>query len=468
MAGGPPDGPSGGKLQSRNSVAADPTPSIIVSATGSMYSPQSGHKIGLEGSSYRYGPTVVGGIFNMVMRDGYAVSIQRSASTANLQVNQILGNNAVAGDALPFLTPMNQSVGGLGTGIGNGLVSQGVLGGCPPEVFTSAGTITVTNGSANVVGVGTAFTTTTVPGYAYTPSLQYPALGDYLKVGGKYYVIYEINDATHLKIYPVYEGATAGGQAYTIERHGFFSRSRIVTLPDETSAATPGAAYYRIFCAGDTTQLAQPLDLFAHESIHVGTIGVSWGTTATPLRNYTCPKTDPAALPIAAADIAYYKGFLLYAGNTTVGWSVNPFPSAFPFGATDFPDNNITVIDPSDVFVGFEYLGDQLVAIFENSIWLVVPTGSVPEFNFYRLPENRGCLPSAVILAGDYSVHGRPHVSASGAIYYMSAGGVIEFTGSIGKIISNQVMDRLNFPNGTLTLWWDKVLDAINVDHNGD
>lgn len=67
---------------------------------------------------------------------------------------------------------------------------------------TTTGTISVTNGSANVVGSGTVF----LAGY----------VGQRIKIGTAWYTVATRTDSTHITISPVFAGSTASGLSYSI------------------------------------------------------------------------------------------------------------------------------------------------------------------------------------------------------------------------------------------------------------
>ncbi len=79
-----------------------------------------------------------------------------------------------------------------------------------------AGTVTVTNGSATVTGAGTDFVGNTQIGEVF------------LGPDGRVYEIAAVVSATQLTIIPVYQGATAGGQAYGLQPTASFARDLAV------------------------------------------------------------------------------------------------------------------------------------------------------------------------------------------------------------------------------------------------
>jgi len=175
--------------------------------------------------------------------------------------------------------------------------------------------------------------------------------------------------------------------------------------------------------------------------------------------------------PPIADDVAYYKGFLLYGADTAVSWSRGGFPFGLGFTTTDFPASNITVVDPTSRFVSFEYLGDQLIAIFEESIWLISATGSIPEFAFYRLPEILSVQqPSALEpcgIANSY-VRGRPSTTGRGAVFYQSNRGIEQLSGGLSQEasapIQNIIARSFEIPNFSQSfLSWSDDFDLLWV-----
>lgn len=71
----------------------------------------------------------------------------------------------------------------------------------------STGTVTVTNGSATVTGVGTSWLANVDAGMLF-------------QVSGRYYVVDDVGSNTSLTLRDAYEEATAAGQAYTLTRLG--------------------------------------------------------------------------------------------------------------------------------------------------------------------------------------------------------------------------------------------------------
>jgi hypothetical protein len=335
-----------------------------------------------------------------------------------------------------------------------------------------AGTISTTNGSAAIVGIGTTFTTAAIGGAAgqYTgiyngnlASLNVLRLGDIILIDdgavNYYHRIIAITDNTHISVYPTYAGGTGAGKSYTLWRSGYGSMSRVVSIIGDTT--------YFNFYVGNARGTLGTIECFTRD--------ILTGATVT---HSTAPKTNDGAganvLDVQATDIAYYKGYLLYGYKGAISWSVSGFPTgvaAAPvFGANDFPAANITIVDNTDQFISFEYLGDQLLAMFQNSIWQIQPTGTVPEFNFYKLPEPVGVHAQASntnAQQGGSAMYSRPTCSARNSVVYASNAGLMGLTGQTAKHISPQVFAYLRdrgVGDGTgpnIAPTWEPVTDTI-------
>lgn len=443
---------------------------------GSMQATAHPQTMGNRGSAYRYGETIVGGTINMV-QDGdrlisaiyptngqifgwgslvsqnfrFMLGVVPGGTDVSLRSSHIefISTQFESGASTTMLNASGemiyQDTSNLGAG-GIGAIS---------ETFASAGTITATNSSGAILGAGTAFTTAALnSGYAYTPSLNAPRPGDIIEIvqGANhfYHRIRVITDATHMTVDPNFPGSTAGGLAYTLRRTGYGSYSRLVRIQDSTSGSIYG--YY----AGNVR----------HNVITPGTIeGIS--ISGVGLGNhYSGPQTSGVAADIKALDLAYYKSFMLYGFGAAVGWSVAGFPTAFPFGTTDFPALNVTVVDNTDQFISFEYIGDQLIAIFRNGIWLVQPTGTVPEFNFYRLPEivgaNLGGTTDGYGIATTFS-YARPTVTARQSVFYMTKEGLAQLKGQTMDLIDAEInaAHLIGDAGAPVRLSWDSSTDTV-------
>lgn len=457
--------------EAKGQIESDPRQMLPVRTTGSMYAwGTPAHKIGTAGSAYTYNGSpnslpgvVVGGHTNLIHNGTAAHAVGNpSALTGgatgpftlllgggfyNVLTTKAAGSFIVANPVdISTLYFLNYN----GEFVFRG--TSGALYGAANEVFTSPGTVTAANGSNVIVGAGTTFTTSNIPGYAYVLSKAIPQVGDMIRIvqaGVSYYHrIVTITSAVDMTIYPVYQGAGGAGLTYDLRRDGFGSYSRTVSIFDGTST------YYNYY-AGNSRSFAVP-----------GTIECVTSTFA----HFTCPQTS-AGLDVKAEDIAYYKGFLLYGAGSSISWSVAGFPTSFAtgFGATDFPAGNITVVDNTDFFVSFEFIGDQLVALFFNSVWLVNPTGSVPEFNFYRLAEPVGANPlwgTGVEVPQDM-IKFRPSCSARASVFYVSRTGLMELDGNVATNVSEPVSEIGQvLVNGTPT--WESMTQSVILRRAGD
>lgn len=331
--------------------------------------------------------------------------------------------------------------------------------GASVEAFVTnvAGTVTVpTAGDPSLVtGVGTTFTTASRTGAPYgayhgsQPSKTLLQAGDLILItldsGSKsLHRILQVQDATHLLISPNIPSA-ATAKAYVLYRSGYGSTSNVVSIND-------GSDNFYNYYAGAATA-------YGNGTINVFVRPAAGGTS----NHFTAPLTTAGGANIAelqATDIAYYKSYLLYGNRGSISWSKVGFPTSFTtgFGADDFPSGNISVIDNEDTFVAFAYLGDQLIALFENSLWQVNPTGTVPEFNFFKLPEPVGVL----IRQGGLTT--RSVCSGRNAIFYWSNGGLMMLTGSTARNVSMDIFTALQrnftFPPA---LTWEPTTNSVLV-----
>lgn len=316
------------------------------------------------------------------------------------------------------------------------------------EGFTKSGTgVTVTDASNSFVGIGgTTWTTDQLAG-AYMPAaniaLNGIIPGDLIGVnnaGGTvktWFRILSVVDNTHLNVFPT---PTTGNIAIGVNRdykiirtgYGGYSRSVVMTFGTQSYWYYAGSSYNGKGSGQDGHGVVQALAIGKALDNH-----------------YMAPKTvDNAGTATAffprADDVIYYKGFLLYGADTAVSWSVGAFPTAGPFAQTNFPAANITVVDATSRFVTFEQLGDQVIALFEDSMYLISATGTVPEFTFYRLPETLTIQQQANTeqcgIANAFN-RGRPSCSGRGAIYYQSDRGIEEFSGGLSKEISAPIQN---------------------------
>jgi hypothetical protein len=302
-----------------------------------------------------------------------------------------------------------------------------------------AGTVSVSG--STVTGVGTTFLTASIGGAAgpytgiYTPSLNNVVSGDLILITDgavKYWHrIRTITDNLHLQIYPNWIGTGGGGKAYSIWRAGYGSYSRVVQIYNSNTGGTAPMSFFNYYVGGHrSTTFPGTIMAFTREAS---------GSAASS--HFTAPQNG-AAQDIKAADIAYYKQFLLYGFGSTVSWSVAGFPTSFTtgFGATDFPATNVSAVAIDDQFVSFEYIGEQLIALFKNSLWEIQATGTVPEFAFYRIPEPIGvALQSVTSDQTGFLRFRRPSVSTRDSIFYNSHSGVLQLSGRTAATVSKPV-----------------------------
>lgn len=345
------------------------------------------------------------------------------------------------------------------------------------EKFTVSGaTVTLTAGSSTVVGAGgTTWTTDTlVGGYGVThPGLNKIHGGDILRVfiSGTRWISFRITSVTnntHLEIYPTPTAgnpAVGAGKTYSIWRSGYNSKSRVIAF----SIGSQAYFYY----AGN---LGNGSSAYPYGTIQA----VAHLITQSAFAHYMAPRTvDSSGAQVAdiqADDLIYYKGFILYGAGGSISWSVPGAPSTIPFADTDFPAKNISIVDPTSKFVSFEYLGDQVVAFFEDSTWLVTPTGSVPEFAFYKLPELESIINPGLpeVSGGSFdgritTNYGRPSTSGRGTIYYVSNRGIESMGGGLSEEISRPVSTAIQslFGSNPLYVGWDNAQDTLLVRSAG-
>jgi hypothetical protein len=266
-------------------------------------------------------------------------------------------------------------------------------------------------------------------------------------------------------MYPAYQGAGGAGLLANIHRTGFGSCSRVLHFFSGSSEV-----YYYV---GNTRDVRAG---FSATPTNYGTIECAVGG----LSHFMAPVTTPAAAQVNAVDLAYYKGFLLYMAGGSISWSVAGFPTGGTagFSTGDFPDLNTTVVDTQDVGLAFEFLGDQLIALFQNGAWLVQATGIVPEFNFYRLPEVPGIYAPVPAVASPDSVgigpggaglaFGRHATRSAGSVFYLSEQGLAVIEGSPPHKIISEAVDNYDFPSETMpnrasSYWlsWDQGSDSL-------
>lgn len=365
----------------------------------------------------------------------------------------------------------------------NGEISTGAAGGTDGthygsygQVFTTAGTVTVTAASPIIVGAGTTWNVDVLTANYAVPAANLSRNtiepGDIIAVGAAgsrvYFRIVAVVDATHLQVFPTPTAgnpAIGAGKAYSIIRTGYGSWSRVETIIVGTTDALYG--YY----AGNSgLQLAGG----GHKPGTFEAVAIFNPTAVGPAsEHYQCPKTVDSAgvttgVDVQADDVIFYKGFMLYGAGSGISWTVANFPSAVPFGATDFPAKNIEIINRTGRFVTFERNGDQIIAIFEDNQYLVTATGAVPEFAFYKLPELLGIIHAARAEPCGINgglVFGRPSCSGRGSIFYISNRGLENSSGGLAEESSRVVSNAIITVCGTnpLYLSWDDAFDMVFV-----
>lgn len=408
------------------------------------------HLIGQKGSAYRYGPTVVGGTINM-WGDGQTmyplIPTQLFGGGSSINAISLLLGGTGGGSKDQMLAAAHAQVGPGTPGppsigptfvLANGeaanrLTTTAQYGAQAIETFGTNGTVSVTAGGPSVVGAATTWTTDVLnTAYAYTPSENKLRIGDLIDIiqSGTHYFhrITAIGGATSMTIYPVWQGTTAAGLAYITYRSGYGSRSRIVTIFN-TATGTAYAYYAGGFLGQGLVALGSPA------TVPAGTVQCVSSLAA----HFMGPQTATGAVDVYANDVALYKSFLLYGAGNTIGWSVAGFPTSFTtgFGAGDFPAQNIAILDTDAEFVSFEFWGDQVVAICERGIYLVRPTGAVPEFDIQKLPETTGPDKYAKLDPGPgFFASARPTCTAKGQVYMATAEGLVRFDGIATSVYS--------------------------------
>ena len=430
-------------------------PRISLKAAGGMFLSPPAHLIGAAGSAYKYGTLVVGGTRNL-WGDGQVmyplVPTTFSFGGFSNAISLLLGGTGAGSvDQIQqacYGTPGIDSVaGGASFFLANGeaafQTTTQLVGhyGAVLEPFTANGTVGVTAGSATINGTSTTWTTDTLSTtYAYTPSGNNLRVGDLLRVvqGSNVYFhrIMAITNATTMTVYPVWQGATGLGLVYTTHRSGYGSRSSIAVVFNSATGL-----YYAYYAGGFLMQGLTVSGSFTPSTVPAGRIqcvsgnlnAAQLGNSGVPSAHYMGPQ-NTGATDVYANDVALYKSFLVYGAGNTVGWSVAGFPTSFTtgFGATDFPGVSSAVLDTDAEFVSFELWGDQLVAICEKSLYLIRPTGSVPEFDVQRLPETVGPDKYTVnhpAPSTNIQISSRPTCTAKGQIYMVTPEGLVRFDG---------------------------------------
>jgi hypothetical protein len=485
-------GQAGGTSQfgqpfSRFQLAGDPSPYYPL-MPGSMDIVKPAHVLGQTGAAYRYGATKVGGLANMVIVDGHAYPIINSQNqwSGGTSMELLLGGTGGGNyDAIVngrhseiFVVSDSNSIRNAGIFVNGEVCAQDTTTasahyGAWMENFTASGTgVSVNIGSNAVTGVGgTTWTTDVLSGaYVATYAPQGAALnvirvGDVLEIinagVSQFYRITAIGSNTSFTIFPVYNGASnATNQPYKVWRTGYGSNSRLQIL----NLSNVGSSAWWAFYAGNTTQQA----IVSGQATGIGTIeAVNLSATQN---HYMCPTvTGSTTIFPQAVDVIYYHGFLLYGGGQVIGWSVAGFPTgsgvATIFGAGDFPALNVSTRLGAGFFLGFEQVGEQVLAIFTDSIWIVQATGTVPEFNFFQLPEYIGGLMMGVSdpqLGGAFQSYSRGMCSGRGSSYVISPQGMISMRNLYGQPDSIPVT-TYDWPgaDNNFELSYDPATDAV-------
>ncbi len=435
---------------------------------GGMISSLPSHLAGLRGSrAYLSSLFSIDGFLNLACLNGQvALPFMETTPNSGFGGTLLLGGLTVgSGDTVDVTTQLllgqlffaqRDSSGVPSAPVFNGEAAQTVTQllkyGAFAEAFTTAGTVTVAAGSNIITGAGTAWTTDVLSGAylaAANKSQNLILPGDVIGVNNagatarNWFRILSVTDNTHLVVFPTPTAGNASigaGRGYQILRTGYGSYSRGIPL------VCPDGNLYFYYTGNAYT--------FNGAYAGHGVVEAIQFSAATP-NHFQGPTTvnilgaSTGFFP-RADDLAYYKGFLLYGADTAVSWSKGGFPFGNPFTATDLPAANITVVDPTSKFVTFEYLGDQLLAIFEESIWLISATGSIPEFAFYRMPETLSVIHTASsepcgidVSNAKGLVYGRPSCTGRGAVFYASDRGIEQLSGGLSQEVSAPIQDIL-------------------------
>ena len=456
-----------GQPLSRFQLEGDPSEIFPIWAAGSLDSMTPSFLMDNRGGAARYGvstPAPLGsyniglGIQNMIS-DGTVV---RSVINTNTDISGVdvtlflgggVGQNIISGgNASPnqrVIIAANQNVvlkpflcvnGEFAYRATNGVAS---IYGAVAEQFTSAAaTLTATNGLTTITStLANGFTTAaTLPGYAYTPGIPNPTLGDLVEIvdGGvsRWFRIASTSGA-NATIFPAYNSTGGAGLTYRIWRSGFGSWSNIVKIENGFGV--------NLYYVGNAFGL-QVGSLQGGLS-SMGTLQCIQVTSAGAVTHFMCPQTSAAVQPLAV-DCIYYKGFMLYGAGPGVSWTVAGFPSSFvtAFGATDFPAVNTSAFNIGGDFYRFSQIGEQVLAHFDDSTWLVQATGSVPEFAFYRLPGITGAIPrslpdpqTSVGLSPGPITCGIQTASSPDSAYFSAPGGAKRLSGLSQDRVSQKI-----------------------------
>ena len=458
----------------RFDIAGDPRRMYPVSAAGSMYDESvPPHKI-VAGSVLAPQGTAGVGSVNMITNGQVLVPFGKKVGIASQVAVRLGVSGGVGGNVLSTLNEygfiwatQRLDAGAHYTYMANGEAAyQDTNAGTPQygasseSLTPTATTVTVTNGLTSCTASGAAFGVgdAVLPPAtyaAYTPSKNRLWVGDIIRIvdgaNAYYHRVANVNSATSITLYPAWAGATGGGKSYTLLRSGHGSYSRVVPIYNSAN----GLFYNYYAGLHASTSFPGTIQCFTREA-----------SGAAASTHFTCPQ-NTAAQDISAVDIAYYKSFMLYGYLGSISWSVAGFPTSFTtgFGATDFPATNTTVVANNDQFISFEYVGEKLIAVFKDSIWEVQPTGSVPEFEFYKFPEPVGAqLVSKNATQTAYKIYRRPSASGRACVYYNSNIGILRIVGSTAENISMPI--RAHMPMSLITgyspgLFWEQSTNSL-------
>lgn len=396
------------------------------------------HLMGNEGGAYRYGSLTVGGVTNMYPEAGVLRPFITPAPSGAIK-NLLGGTGAGSYDAMKNAANVlaNAASGIFVEANGEFFNAGGTEGVMIKESFnTGAKTVTATNGLTAITFSASVAADPLTFAYAYGPNKPNPLMGDLIGItdGGVTHFYRLSVDPTNVgQIFPAYTGAGGAGLPFTIYRTGYGSISRIEDI------GIPGSSVRLQYYVGGS---------FNYEDIGTGTVPMGTIEVIANGLHRMSPVLSPSGATLKATDIAFYKGFCLYAFGNSIGWSVAGFPTnvVVGFAATDFPDVNVSVINQTGAALTFEFVGDQLVAMFADSIWLVQATGSIPEFAFYKLSQTPGAVAS---LAVDPQVSGsnaaRPSCSTQAIPYFLSRRGLLGLQGSEASPV-DQSVSAYDFP----------------------
>jgi hypothetical protein len=466
-------GPTGQGF-SRFDIGGDPTPYFPVWAAGSLNLNTPAQLLEARGGAYRYGKTKVGGVTNLYSDGAVLRAIIAPGTVIETGVRKMLLGGTGAGnyDCISngrhqycWTAPNNNQI--LSSGIWvNGEVgwrdttgAANIYGGMIEGFTFAASTVTATNGSdaivATLANAFAAAATLTGP-YAYTPSFNNPRVGDLIEIvdgGVSRFFRFKTIAGANATIFPNYNGTGGAGLTYRLWRSGYGSWSSMPIFYDNNDRV----GYY----AGLTT---------TNQFLSGGGFGTIQAVRFSTGAHYNAPQTvDALGAPVAdlrAVDVTFFKGFLLYGFGNSIGWSAPGFPNgANPFDTLSFPSSNVAAINTTGNFLYYRQIGDQVLAFFEDCIYLVQATGVVPEFTVYKLPElSAPLLPGIPDPQGNANsvAYTRPSAAGRGTVYYESETGLMQMAGLSPKRVSVPV-ETYDFVgnDGNHLLEYDRGLDGL-------